>query len=244
MGKPVNQEIKTWATTMEGYIEIYYEPWRWRLLEEKRSLAIKVMEVLQVQYKNLITHGSIARGDVSRDSDIDIVIVDPPNPSLVELILENNGFKVKWKEIIQATPTYTPKVYLYLDYEGLLVVSYPLARLGPREREFYKWGGECTLEDLRKGVRVPGVDKRLMLIEPTNWGHRESPVIGREGYAAKLLGISIETVIERVRVLTRRKEHGRTGVFLKVELNSEESVEETVIRIARENPLFRKRLGI
>ncbi len=229
---------------MESYLEVYYEPWRWRVLEEKRGLAIKVMEVLQAYYKNLITHGSIARGDVDRDSDIDIVIVDPPNPSLVELTLEKGGFKVRWKEIVQATPTYTPKVYLYLDYEGLLVVSYPLARLRPREREFYKWGGECVLDDLRRGVRVPGVNKRLRLIEPTDKGHRESPVIGREGYVAKLLGISVETVIERIRVLTKRREHGRTGVFLKIELNPEDSVEEAIAKVARENPLFRRRIGL
>jgi len=225
-------------------MEVYYEPWRWRLLEEKRSLAIKIMEVLQALYGSLVTHGSIARGDVSVDSDVDVVILDPPNPSLVELALEKGGFKVRWKELVQATPTYTPKVYLYLDYKGLLVVSYPLARLRPREREFYRWGGECTLDDLRKGVRTPGVDKRLKLIEPTDRGHRESPVIGREGYVARLLGISVETVIERVRVLTRRREHGRTGVFLKVELNPEDSVEEAVARVARENPMFRRRLEL
>ena len=225
-------------------MEVHYEPWRWRLLEEKRSLAIKVMEVLRALYGSLVTHGSIARGDVSVDSDVDVVILDPPNPSLVELTLEKGGFKVRWKELVQATPTYTPKVYLYLDYKGLLVVSYPLARLRPREREFYKWGGECTLDDLRKGVRTPGVDKRLKLIEPTDRGHRESPVIGREGYVARLLGISVETVIERVRVLTRRREHGRTGVFLKVELNPEDSVEEAVARVARENPMFRRRLEL
>ncbi len=225
-------------------MEVCYEPWRWRLLEEKRSLAIKIMEVLQALYGSLVTHGSIARGDVSVDSDVDVVILDPPNPSLVELTLEKGGFKVRWKELVQATPTYTPKVYLYLDYKGLLVVSYPLARLRPREREFYKWGGECTLDDLRKGVRTPGVDKRLKLIEPTDRGHRESPVIGREGYVARLLGISVETVIERVRVLTRRREHGRTGVFLKVELNPEDSVEEAVARVARENPMFRRRLEL
>jgi predicted nucleotidyltransferase len=229
---------------MEGYMEVYYEPWRWRLLEEKRSLAIKIMEVLRALYGSLVTHGSIARGDVSVDSDVDVVIPDPPNPSLVELTLEKGGFKVRWKELVQATPTYTPKVYLHLDYKGLLVVSYPLARLRPREREFYKWGGECTLDDLRKGVRTPGVDKRLKLIEPTDRGHRESPVIGREGYVARLLGISVETVIERVRVLTRRREHGRTGVFLKVELNPEDSVEEAVARVARENPMFRRRLEL
>jgi len=229
---------------MEGYREVYYEPWRWRLLEEKRGLALAVMRVLAGSFGEVITHGSIARGDVDRDSDVDIVIVNPPSPSLVELALERGGFRVKWREIVQATPSYTPKVYLYLDYEGLLVVSYPLARLKPREREFYKWGGEVGLQELLQGARVPGVDKRLMLIEPTSYGHRESPVTGRDGVVARILGISPETVAERVRVLTRRREHGRTGVFLKVELNPEESVEEAIDRVARENPLFRRAIGL
>lgn len=223
-------------------MEVYYEPWRWRVLEEKRSKALAIMSALSRVYPNVIVHGSVARGDVNVDSDVDVVIVEPPNPSIVELQLEGAGFKVKWKELIQATPTYTPKVYLYLDDKGETVVSYPLARLRVREREFYKWGGECSIEDLRVSKRVPGVDKRLMLIEPTRLGHRESPVIGREGLVARILGISQATVEERVRVLTRRREHGRTGVFLKVVLGSDESVEEAIARIARDNVLFRRRV--
>ena len=43
-----------------------------------------------------------------------------------------------------------------------------------------------------------GVDKRLMLIEPTEKGHVESSIIGKEEYVAKLLGISAETVLDRV----------------------------------------------
>ncbi|MDM7274864.1 MAG: nucleotidyltransferase domain-containing protein [Thermoprotei archaeon] len=223
-------------------MEVYYEPWRWRVLGEKRGKALAVMKALSRVYPNVIVHGSVARGDVDVDSDVDIVIVEPPNPSIVELQLEGSGFKVRWKELIQATPTYTPKVYLYLDDKGETVVSYPLAKLRTREREFYKWGGECSIEDLEFLRRVPGVDKRLMLIEPTSLGHRESPVIGREGLVARILGISQATVEERVRVLTRRREHGRTGVFLKVTLGPEESVEEAIARIARGNVLFRRRV--
>jgi predicted nucleotidyltransferase len=37
-----------------------------------------------------------------------------------------------------------------------------------------------------------------MLIEPTPTGHVESSIIGREEFVAKLLWISVETVLDRV----------------------------------------------
>jgi predicted nucleotidyltransferase len=120
------------------------------------------------------------------------------------------------------------------------VVSFPLAKLSKTEYEFYYFGGAVTFRELREGKRVPGVDKRLMLIEPTPEGHRESPVIGREAIVAKIVGVSLETVLERVRVLSRRDEIGRTGVFVKIELEPWESIEEAVRDIARRNPLFRR----
>ncbi|MDW7974650.1 MAG: nucleotidyltransferase domain-containing protein [Sulfolobales archaeon] len=219
--------------------EIIYEASRWKVLEEKREVARRIMMALLPLYSNTVVHGSVARGDVREDSDVDVVILDAPNPAILELLLERAGIKVVRREIVQATPSYVPKVYLYLRWDEKEVLSYPLAPLRPKEREFYKWGGECTLEDLERGRRTAGVDKRLYLIEPTERGHIESPVEGREDYVAKLLNISPETVRERVRVLTRRKEHGRTGVFVKEELG-EETVEEAVERLSRENPAFRR----
>ncbi|MEB3780243.1 MAG: nucleotidyltransferase domain-containing protein [Desulfurococcales archaeon] len=227
---------------MEDYVEVYYPEWRWRILKEKRSKAIGVMNALAQLRVNVITHGSIARGDVDADSDVDIVIVDPIAPLMVEVTLQRAGYKIYGKEIIQATPSYTPKVYLYLDYREEVVVSYPLAQLKPREREFYRWGGEAVLEEIARGIRKPGVNKELRLIVPTEKGHVEYPVIGREAYTARILGVSLETVMERVRVLTRRRIHGRTGVFLKVEIDPERPIEEEVDRLSREIPAFRRAL--
>ena len=93
-----------------------------------------------------------------------------------------------------------------------------------------------------RDIRVPGVDKRLVLIEPTPEGHIEYSIIGREAEAARKIGVSVETVLERVRVLMRRDEIGRTGVFVKVELEPWDSIEEVAKRIARDNPLFRRAL--
>ncbi|WP_369406419.1 hypothetical protein [Aeropyrum camini] len=90
---------------------------------------------------------------------------------------------------------------------------------------------------------MPGVTKRLVLILPTPRGHIEEPVVGNEGRVAEVLGISLETVRERVRVLTRRRELGRTGVYLKVEPRPGEPLEETVRRLSASNPFFRRMIS-
>jgi predicted nucleotidyltransferase len=110
------------------------------------------------------------------------------------------------------------------------------------EREFYKFGGEATLSDLMKNVRVCGVDKRLMLIEPTESGHKESSIVGREEQTAKLLDISAETVLDRVHALLKRDEVGRTGVFVEKELSGDENFEIVLKRLADKNPAVRRRL--
>jgi predicted nucleotidyltransferase len=230
---------------VEDYLEVYYDEKRWRILKEKREKAKKVMEVLNKLGLPVIVHGSVARGDVREDSDIDIVIIDPPRPfSIVEYYLNIAGLRPFKKLLVQAHPNYTPKVYIYLDEREELIVSFPLRELKPREREFYKWGGELTLEELKEGKRVPGVDKRLKLILPRPWGHIEYSIIGREGEVAKIVGVSIETIYERIRVLTRRREIGRTGLYIKEEIPPEKPVEEIIVNLVRKNKLFRKALSL
>ncbi len=226
---------------MEEELIIYPEE-TWRILRDKRKKAIKVLKVLTPLGKPVIVHGSIARGDVRKDSDIDIVVLEPVVPGLLEYYLTSRGYRIYSKEIIQATPNYVPKVYVYLDPIEEIVVSYPLAPLRPREREFYKWGGELTLRDLLIDKRVPGVNKNLYLIMPVEKGHTTIPVPGNEEFTAKILGVSIDLVRERVSVLTRRRIHGRTGVFLKVELGPEEPIESVIRELANRNPFFRKAL--
>ena len=123
-------------------------------------------------------------------------------------------------------------------------VSFPLLKLRSVERGFYKFGGEASLQTLKEDVRVPGVDKRLMLIEPTSKGHVESTVIGREEAVAHLLGVSLETVFDRVRALRRRDEVGRTGVFIEKELLPNETFEEALKKLADQNPAVRRRLRL
>ena len=221
-------------------IRVVYNEKRWRLLQELRRKAEKIMDVLESFNLRCIVHGSIARGDVTEKSDIDIFIPSLPSSFMVETALEQNGIPINRRIIVQATPSYAIKAYI--EIEENVSVSFPLVKLRPLEREFYKFGGEISLEELKRNIRVPGVDKRLMLIEPTADGHIESSIIGREEYAARLLGVSVDIVWDRVKALTRRDEIGRTGVFLERELSPEESFELVLKRLADKNPAVRRRM--
>jgi len=235
--------LKTMAKrpVMRGEIlEVIYDKERWRTLRRLRSKAIRVMDALDRAYIKSVTHGSIARGDVSHKSDVDIFIPQKVPSFLVETTLERAGIPINRRILIQATPTYAIKAYIEVDERTS--VSFPLVNLRPVERDFYKFGGEVNLSMLKANVRVPGVDKRLMLIEPTPKGHVESTIIGKEEAVAHLLGISLNTVLDRVRTLTRRGEIGRTGVFLKRELTPDENLEEVLKNLADRNPAIRRRL--
>jgi len=222
------------------YKEVTYNSARWTLLREYREKATQIMTALESFHLQTLAHGSIARGDVNKKSDIDIFIYEPQSSFLVETALENSRISVNARLVVQATPTYAMKAYIEIDAKAS--VSFPLMRMRKVESEFYKFGGEITLNHLREGVRVAGVDKRLMLIEPTEKGHTESSIIGREGHAAKILRISVETVLDRARALLRRDEVGRTGVFIKKELLSDETFEMALKKLADENPAVRRRL--
>jgi len=173
---------------------------------------------------NPIVHGSIARGDVNPQSDIDVVIPYTIPPFLVEQALADSGFNVIYREIVQATPAHAVKAYIYISERE--VVSLPLTHLSYLEREFYRFGGELDFESLKSDLRVPGVDKRLMIIIPTKTGHREYSIIGREAEVAQILKVSIDIVFEREKMLMKRREVGRTGVFLKVSVPPFKSIEE------------------
>jgi hypothetical protein len=222
------------------YREVVYDDRRWSLLEDFRRKATKIMEALEIFNLESIVHGSIARGDVNKKSDIDVFIPFQASSFIVESALEKAGIRANRRLIVQATPSYAMKAYIEIDENTS--VSFPLMKMRKVEREFYRFGGEATLKNLKDGVRVCGVDKRLMLIEPTRDGHRESTIVGREEHVAKLLGISVDTVLDRVHALTRRDEVGRTGVFIQRELTDDETFEMALKRLADQNPAVRRRL--
>ena len=222
------------------YKEVTYTSKRWALLGEYREKAVRLMAALEGFRLQTLVHGSIARGDVNKNSDIDVYIADPSSSFLVETALEKARIPVSERLLIQATPNYAMKAYIEMGAKAS--VSFPLMHMRRVEREFYKFGGEINLNQLRAGTRVAGVDKRLMLIEPTTIGHSESSIIDREETAAKNLGVSAETVLDRVHTLLKRDEVGRTGVFIKRELPPDETFEMAMKKLADENPAVRRRM--
>jgi predicted nucleotidyltransferase len=223
-------------------VEVVYGEKRWKLLAQLRSRAVEVMRALEKAHLLSIVHGSIARGDVLLNSDIDVFLPEAFSSFTIEAALENAGFVFNKRLLVQATPSYAPKGYIELEPE--LMVSFPLMKMRRTEREFYQFGGEANLQMLLDNVRVLGVDKRLMLIEPTAKGHVESTIAGKEENVAHSLHISVDTVLDRVRALLRRDKVGRTGVYIEREVTPEETFEMVLKQLADKNPAVRRRLKL
>jgi predicted nucleotidyltransferase len=210
------------------------------LLKKLREEAEEMMALLVRAHIEAIAYGSLARGDVSQSSDIDIFIPKPPSPTFIQAILEREGVRINHRLIVQATPTYAAKAYLNIEEKK--GYSFSLVELNQNEIEFYKFAGRVNLSQVQKGERVTGVNKDLQLIEPTSFGHKQSSIQGREGVVAKKLGVDVRIVLERVRTLERRGKVGRTGVFIKRELADHEEVSTVFRELSRTNPAIRRRL--
>jgi hypothetical protein len=217
-------------------VQIEYTEEQWKLFNEKRRRAKEILESLYYRGIKGYAYGSIARGDVKKTSDVDIIVFEPN-------ILELDLLEADHKYIIQATPISTPKAYISLNPEETEVISFPLSKLKKDEEEFYYFGGLVSLEDIINGVRKPGINKELKLIIPNKNGHEEIPLKGNEDYATRLLKISITTINEREKLLMKREDKGRTGVFLKYELATNENFEEAIRELSRRNKFFRRALN-
>jgi predicted nucleotidyltransferase len=226
-------------TRKDEYQEVIYSNIRWARLKELRSKAIPVMAALADSHLHSIVHGSLARGDVKESSDADIFIAEVQSSFAVETALEKAKVPINARFLVQATPNYAMKAHIQID--ETVSVSFPLMEMRRVEREFYRYGGEADLTQLQADVRVAGVDKRLMLIEPTKTGHVESSIFGREESVAKQLRVSAQTVLDRVHALTRRDTVGRTGVFVKRELAPDETFEGVLKKLVEANPAVRRR---
>lgn len=224
-------------------IEVVYNSSHWKLLERLREKSIEIMDALA--FKGIISgiYGSVVRGDVTPKSDIDIIIPYILSSHSIELALTSSGFEIYKRIIAQATPNSTPKAHIFLDIEEKMCITFPLATFRTLEREFYKFGGYLEIDALRVDNRVPGCSKRLMLIEPTEQGHMESSIHYREREVARIVGISLDIIRERMRVLKRRKKVGRTGIVLSVHLEQEETFENILRKLAASNPIIRRRLN-
>jgi predicted nucleotidyltransferase len=213
---------------------VEYSNEHWKILEKKRNIAREVMRNLSLAGLPCIVYGSVARGDVSEKSDIDIFVPCLVPSYRIELAVD---WIDRW--IVQATPNYVIKGELVVDEE--VTVSFPLVKMKDREIDFYRFGGCLTLKQLENKERVAGVDKRLVLIVPRKNGHEEIPVNEMQpNELAKTLGVCIDIVVERIRVLERRREIGRTGTFLQCRVPPDESFESTLLKISKKNPAVRK----
>lgn len=221
-------------------VEVLYDEKRWALFKRLRERTKEIMLALSRRNVASIVHGSVARGDVDEASDVDIFVPSVVRSYEVELALEDAGLKPIEREIVVATPWQLPKAHVYLDKNSS--VTFPLTKPKRLEIEFYYFGGAVDLHQLERGDRAAGVDKRLMLIEPTPQGHIESQVIGREAEIAKRIGVGQDIVRERVQVLTRRSDVGHTGVFIERKLASDEGFEAVMQQLLKENPEIKVRL--
>ncbi len=220
--------------------EVVYSNMHWERLGEQRDRAISMLRPLHDSHITCFVYGSIARGDTSEGSDIDVFIPAPPSPTMIEAVLESSGIRYGGRQIIQATPSYAAKGYIIIDDKH--GYSFPLVDMRSNEAEFTRFAGQVGLADLENNVRVPGVNKELHLIEPTNTGHTETSVQGVEGLVARKLGVGIRIVNERVRALKRREKVGRTGVFIKRDLGPDESFSSVFQELIRSKPALRRRL--
>ena len=212
----------------------------WEILREKRNRAKFLLKIFIKESLSPFVIGSIARGDVHKDSDIDIVFPYVLSPFKVEYVLSLNGFENYFREIIMATPNDSLKMYIYLS--ELESISFPLSKLDKKTQEFYSFGGKVRYEQLKQDIRLPGIDKRLVLIEPLDNGHRETSIIGNEHVVAKKVNVSLDTVLEREKVLLKREKMGKTGVFVKKQIDIGESSEEVLKQLARNKRIVRKKL--
>jgi hypothetical protein len=209
-------------------------------LREKRERAKSILGMLKKGRLRAFAFGSVARGDVREGSDIDICIMQAISPFQVELVLEKNGFLHVSKEIVMATPFDTVKLHFYLN--ELETITIPLSKLDDRTCQFFKFGGRIDLDQLNNGIRVPGIDKRLVFIQPVPGGYVERSIIGNEHVFAKQLDVSMDLINERKRVLLKREKLGRTGIFLRRTISPREGTEDVLKELVTRNAFVRKKL--
>jgi uncharacterized protein len=219
--------------------EVVYGAETWEHLRALRERASAILTLLKDNDIDGYVFGSVARGDVKPTSDVDIFIPSRISSVRIGLALDD---RVREKSIVQATPRALVKAHLVLD-EGTNVI-FPLIPPRETELEFYRFGGQIDIKGIEEGERVCGVDKRLMFIEPTKEGHIEAPLSDLPpGWVAKQIGVGQAIVEERMRVLERRADVGRTGIYLHRGLAQDESFEQVLAEMAYEDPALRRRLS-
>jgi uncharacterized protein len=210
--------------------EIIYSEAHWTLLKSLRTKALVIVGLFHQNGLETLTYGSIARGDIKISSDIDIFLKQQIPSYRIELILEGAGIQILEKKIIQATPNDVVKGHFILPDD--ICLTFYLSNLGKLGLEFYNFGGSVSYQELTNDDRKPGINKQLILIEPTEKGHIESLLMDKQFSAADILKVSQKMIDQRIRVLNRRDKVGRTGVFINQSLDVSENVEEKLREMA------------
>lgn len=216
----------------------YYTKKQTIILDRLRLKSLSVLEQLNLNHIPCFIYGSPVRGDVHEKSDIDIFI--PMNIASYKLEVILDSFGLNSREITQATPNHTPKIlYNFMDN---ITISVPLIPILERDINFYSFSGKCNYNDLMKDKFFPGVNKKLQLIIPNKArkGYEINQVVGEEKIVADILKTDINIIYERVRVLTKRDETGRKGIFIKRELSPNDHVEKVFKELVESNPYVKK----
>lgn len=211
---------------------VIYDRDHWSILRRLRDEANEIQRHLPVPS---FVYGSVARGDVHAGSDIDIIIFENIPSYQLELNLRYHS-----REIVQATPNALIKAHIHVT--GRMTITFPLVPMADIERDFYRYSGCVDSSRMGSLDRVPGVSKKLVLVEPTEDGHMERSLLDDTHGCTRILGVSHDIINERVRVLTRRDRVGRTGVFLRADVAEEESFEAKLKSIADSNNIVRRML--
>ncbi len=220
---------------------IKYDEGHWNNLKRLRAQAIPILQVLHDHQLTGNVFGSVARGDVSETSDLDIFISEFVPSFKVDLALKMANFEIIGKDISMATPSSVIKGTYYLGDD--ISISIRLTEFTSSPFQFYIFSGYVNLKELLEEKRVPGVSKALLVIEPTKEGHKAYSLLGNEYEARTLLNIEEKMLEERIRVLTKRDKYGRTGLFFKEDIHPDESFEEKLQEFAAKNSLIRRRLS-
>ena len=183
-------------------------------------------------------YGSIARGDITLTSDSDIII-DPTPSYKYELKLDIASIP---RSLVQATPNSSPKVVYQITDK--ITLSVPFSRLSQREIEFINFGGKLDIHRFENNEFSPGINKQLMLVQvndPKGYTFKYSSVLSQPIHlVARKVNCGVDIIMERIRVLKRRDEIGRTGLYINRELAPDEQPEEVIKKMSQTKPGLRK----